>query len=125
MCTDVAGHLQPHCHWLLELAIVIVSAIAEGQVHVVSHYIATSIYGNCNHGNWFQNTLLGRSVDGVVMDTDDVASDEVCPYAPPPVLLATPPPEPLPFITGASAAVVVVVVCVEQVSSQTNAARDQ
>lgn len=51
MCIAVAGHLQPHCHWLLELAIMIVSAIAEGQVHVVSHCIATSIYGNCNHGN--------------------------------------------------------------------------
>ena len=47
MCIDVAGHLQPHCHWLLELAIVIVSAIAEGQVHVVSHCIATS----SNHDN--------------------------------------------------------------------------
>ena len=55
------------------------------------------------------------------MDTDDVASDEVCPYATPPALITTPPPEPLPIVTGASSAVVVVVVCVEQVSSQTNA----
>ena len=34
--TEVAVQLQSHCHWLLELAIVIVSAIAEGESHVVS-----------------------------------------------------------------------------------------
>lgn len=50
---EVACHLQPHCHWLLELAIQIVAAIAEGQVHV--------------------NALLGRSVADVVMEMEDTA----------------------------------------------------
>ena len=40
-CVELAGHLQSHCHWLLEMAILIVSAIAEGESHVVSpHFLS-------------------------------------------------------------------------------------
>lgn len=38
--TEMSQQLQAHCNWLLEMAIVIVSAIAEGETHVVrAHHL--------------------------------------------------------------------------------------
>lgn len=76
--TEVSGQLQSHCHWLLEMAIVIVSAIAEGEAYVVRSM--SELHIPVTHVIPSQNALLGRSVGGVAMDTDETtegASDEV------------------------------------------------
>ena len=46
--SDVASHLQGHCHWLVEMAVKVVSAITKGTSDAVSFcsYIIIKIYSN-------------------------------------------------------------------------------
>ena len=41
---DVASHLQGHCHWLVEMAVKVVSAITKGTSDTVSFYGYIIIY---------------------------------------------------------------------------------